>query len=131
MKSLNQFVILLFLIISTGKLNAQSLDVNQLPRYVVIGAEDTKLLGGIGIHIAKKRSDAQDAFYYLEYHLHSLKQVRTVTDLLNEMDALGFDYVDTFNAGSKSLGLGDNAARNTGTYGDSEKARYNVVFKKR
>lgn len=121
----------LFLLFIASNTYAQKVNVDELPTYLVIGAEDTKLIGGIGIYIAKKKSDAKDALYYLEYHLHSTKKVRTVTDLLNEMDALGFDYVNTFNAGSKSFGLGDNSARSTATYGDSEKTRYNIVFKKR
>lgn len=131
MKKLNQLFILLAFILSTGLSKAQSVDVDQLPSYVVVGAEDTKLLGGIGIHIAKKKSESKDAFYYLEYYLHTTKKVRTVTDLLNAMDELGFDYVNTFTSGSKSLGLGDNSSRSTATYGDNEKTRYNIVFKKK
>ena len=129
MERVKRIVLVACLMIFVGSVNAQSVDVESLPKYVVVGAEDTKLLGGIGIYIAKKKSDSKDSFYYLEYYLHSTKKVRTVTDLLNAMDELGFDYVDTFNSGSKSMGVGDGYSQ-TAAYGDREKSRYSIVFKK-
>lgn len=125
MKIMTSLMMIMFLsltLVSYG----QSIDVNNLPKYIVIGAEDTKLLGGIGVYIAKKKSESKSEMKNLEYYLHSTKRVRTITDLLNEMDLLGFEYQDTFVGGAKSIGTDGSY-----TYGDVEKTRYNIVFKKK
>lgn len=129
MKRVSVYLGLMFMLLFSGLVNAQSIDPASLPKYVVIGAENTKVFGGIGIHINKKKSDSKNAFYYLEYYLHKEEKVRTITDLLNAMDNIGFEYVNAFEASGKSLGLSDNHS-NAGVYGGGEKKRFNVVFKK-
>ncbi|MCL3782359.1 hypothetical protein EMN47_18410 [Prolixibacteraceae bacterium JC049] len=101
-----------------------------LPTYIVITAENTKILGGIGIHINKKKSKYKEAFQYLEYYLHKDLKVRTITDLLNAMDEIGFEYQNAFSSSTGSLGVGDGKS-SVSTYGDMSKVRYNVVFKKK
>ena len=129
MKKIKVCLTLFITLFSFSLLKAQSIDPTSLPKYVVIGAENTKIFGGIGIHINKKKSDSKNAFYYLEYYLHKEEKVRTITDLLNAMDKIGFEYINAFEASGKSLGLSDNHSK-AGIYGGGDKKRYNVVFKK-
>lgn len=126
MKKTTYFIVIILLLGVSLTAYSQSVNTVALPKYVVIGAEDTKLLGGIGIYIAKKKSESKNEMVNLEYYLHTTQKVRTVTDLLNEMDQLGFEYVNTFVGGTKSIGTNGSY-----TYGDAEKTRYNLVFKKR
>ena len=129
MKTIKVYLVTSILLLSFKSLKAQSIDPTSLPKYVVIGAENTKIFGGIGIHINKKKSDSKNAFYYLEYYLHKEEKVRTISDLLNAMDKIGFEYINAFESSGKSLGLSDNHS-NAGVYGGGEKKRFNVVFKK-
>lgn len=97
----------------------------ELPEYIVITAESTKLIGGIGILIDKKNSPFKDQFDILQEQLDSKKSgsgVRTLTDLLNAMSDLGFEYVNAFAATSTDLG---------GTVSSIEKNRNNIVFRKK
>jgi len=103
----------------------------QLPEYVVVTSENTKVLGGIDISIDTKKSDHENALKELEALLQNRKKlrIRNQTDLLNAMSHLGFDYVDAFNASSGII--------DAGTEDDFEilegesKFRINMVFRKK
>ena len=109
----------------------QKPDPEKLPEYIVITAENTKLLGGIGIIIDWKKSPYKAQFQLLEEYLVSKdqKKVRTLSDLMNAMHELGYAYNDAFNANSGSLGLGTQSG-DLDISGSSAKFRTNIVFKK-
>ncbi len=80
--------------------NSLSVSVKELPEYVIIESQRTKLIGGINIIIETKKSKYEDVLENLEDLLQGRKnlRVRTQTDLLNAMSKLGFDYVNTYNS---------------------------------
>ncbi|MBP4138395.1 hypothetical protein [Flavobacterium geliluteum] len=140
MKLSKKSVVLFFtLLLSVTQMSAQKLNVDksssigvdQLPEYVVITSEDTKLLGGMNITIQSKKSDYKDALDDLESLLQSSKklQIRTQTDLLNAMFELGFEFINAYNASSTAIGAG--AGNDVTVNGTIEKFRVNMVFKKR
>ncbi len=106
-------------------------NIKQLPEYVVVTSENTKVLGGIDISIDTKKSDHEDVLKQLETLLQNRKKlrIRNQTDLLNAMSNLGFEYVDAFNASSAII--------DAGTEDDFEilegesKFRINMVFRKK
>ena len=116
------FMLCMCLALWSLKLSAQQVDATKLPNYIVVTVENTKLLGGIGLTIDWKNSEYKAEMERLYEYLQSSKNggqgVRTLTDLLNVMSNLGFEYVDSFNASSFGIDPG------------SEKQRNNVVFKK-
>jgi len=111
--------------LSAGGLTSKAAD---LPEYIVITSQNTKLIGGIGITIDYRRSKYKDQLEILEELLQNRKKmrIRNQTDLLNAMSDLGFEYVDAYMAtastsssGDADFGTGDN------TY------RTNIVFRKK
>ena len=112
-------------------LAAQQPDPEKLPEYIVITAENTKLLGGIGITIDWKKSPYKKQFEELEDYLVSKdqKRVRTLSDLFNAMYELGYRFDDAFNANSGSLGLGTDVG-DVSLSGSDAKFRTNLVFQK-
>ena len=69
MKKAVYFIVIISLLSLSLTTYSQSVNTAALPKYVVIGAEDTKLLGGIGIYIAKKKSESKNEMRNLEYYL--------------------------------------------------------------
>ncbi len=137
MKNLKLFV--LFAMLMSGMLlnnicYAQEFKVpkvGELPEYIVVTSENTKLLGGINISIDYKKSKYRDKLSELEHALQSGKglRIRNQTDLLNEMSDIGFEYVDAYNAQAGTLGAlgGDDVAAT----GSKSKFRTNMVFRKK
>ncbi|MCF6308300.1 MAG: hypothetical protein L3J09_10110 [Flavobacteriaceae bacterium] len=134
-----QIIILLLLVSGFTYVNAQelkvesssSVNIEQLPEYVVITSENTKLLGGINITIDYKKSDYADVLEELEILLQNRKKlrIRNQTDLLNTMSKLGFEYIDAFNASAGTLGAG--GGDDVIISGSSSKFRINIVFRKK
>ena len=123
--------IFLFVIVSllfTSNAFCQKVTKEDLPEYVIITAENTKLLGGIGISIDWKKSPYKTKFQDLVDYLEDDKRVRNMTDLLNVMYELGFEYKDAFNADAGTLGVG--AGDDLSITGSDSKFRSNIVFKK-
>ena len=116
-----------------GNSYAQQPDVKQLPEYVIITTENTKLLGGIGLTIDYKKSPYRDQLIKLEDYLTLAKQnrVRTQTDLLNAMYTLGFEYVDAFNSNADTFGGNTDVGDRSELSGSNSKFRINIVFKKK
>lgn len=108
-----------------------SVNIKELPEYVVITSENTKLLGGINITIDYKRSTYQDKLETLEELLQSGRKlrIRNQTDLLNAMSQLGFDYVDAYNATAGTIGAG--GGDDVEIFGSEAKYRTNMVFRKK
>lgn len=106
-------------------------NINQLPEYVVVTSENTKLIGGININIDYKKSDYEVVLKELEHLLQNRKKlrIRTQTDLLNAMSKLGFDYVNAYNGKAGTIGAG--AGKDLEIFGSQEKFRINMVFKKK
>lgn len=141
MKLFKKSALLLIIILFSGlaKISAQelkvdkssSISINQLPEYVVITSESTKLIGGMNITIKSKKSDYKEVLDNLEDLLQSRKklEIRTQTDLLNAMYELGFEYVNAYNDSSISIGAG--AGDDVQVSGSTEKFRVNMVFKKK
>ncbi|MEP1486992.1 MAG: hypothetical protein ABJK28_01035 [Algibacter sp.] len=130
---------LIVLMVLSTNVNAQelkveaisSVNINELPEYVVVTSENTKLIGGININIDYKKSNYEGVLKELESLLQNRKKlsIRTQTDLLNAMSKLGFTYVNAYNGKAGSLGL--SSGKNTEIFGSQEKYRINMVFKKK
>ncbi|WP_299156506.1 hypothetical protein [uncultured Tenacibaculum sp.] len=106
-KSVKTTIILMLLITALNVkgqelsvVRSSSIAISQLPEYVIITSQNTKLLGGINIIIDKKRSTYKDQLEELESLLQDgdKLRVRNQTDLLNSMSKLGYDYVNAYNA---------------------------------
>ncbi|MGS2740986.1 hypothetical protein [Sinomicrobium sp. M5D2P17] len=111
--------------------NSSSVNIKQLPEYVVITSENTKLLGGMNITIQSKKSQYENVLQNLEKLLQKRNnlQIRNQTDLLNAMSTLGFDYVDAYNASSGTIGVG--GGEDIQVTGSNAKFRINMVFRKK
>lgn len=107
---------------------SSEININDLPEYVIITSENTKLLGGIGISIDSKKSKYQSQLETLESLLQNRKKlhIRNQTDLLNALSKLGFEYLNAYVASSGSLNTGD-----SGFSSGSTKSRVNMVFRKK
>ncbi len=133
------FTSLILVIFMSANLSAQelkveslsSVNINELPEYVVVTSENTKLLGGININIDYKKSDYENVLKELEHLLQNRKKlrIRTQTDLLNAMSKLGFDYVNAYNGKAGNLGL--SSGKDVEIFGSQAKYRINMVFKKK
>ncbi len=139
MKTHRILVVLLFVTLVSTHASAQELkveeryavNINELPEYVVVTSENTKLLGGININIDHKKSDYSEVLKTLESLLQNRKKlrIRTQTDLLNAMSKLGFEYVNAYNGRSSNIGAG--SGDDLEIFGSHEKFRINMVFKKK
>ncbi|NIF06813.1 hypothetical protein F3J23_15300 [Chryseobacterium sp. Tr-659] len=127
-KNLWRVVGLLFLTCSIYiSAQSQSIKAEDLPEYIVLNAENTKLLGGIGLSIASKNSSYKEKLDQLEDVITNKKTgegVRNLTDLLNVMHKYGFEYVDAFLSSSLGLSAGDDFSIG------SNKSRSSIVFRK-
>ncbi|NOU60132.1 hypothetical protein [Marinifilum caeruleilacunae] len=129
-------ILVILLFASINSVCAQELSVSessgvkieQLPEYVIITSENTKLLGGSGISIDYKKSEYKQVLEQLELLLQNRKklQIRNQTDLLNAMSKLGFEYVDAYQATASGAEGGDKEF----SINDS-KFRVNMVFRKK
>lgn len=133
-KLLAVFAVLAFNILITSEINAQEYiapNVSELPEYVIITSENTKLLGGINIIIDYKKSQYKPQLSELETALQSGKghKIRNQTDLLNTMSNIGFEYVDAYNANAGTLGVG--GGDDIVVSGSDSKFRINMVFRKK
>ncbi|AZJ35475.1 hypothetical protein D6T69_08045 [Tenacibaculum singaporense] len=132
-------ILTVIIVLTSISLSAQELkhvdksiiSVNDLPEYVVITSENTKLLGGINITIDSKKSDYQNILEELETLLQNRKKlkIRNQTDLLNALSKLGFEYVDAYNATAGTLGVG--GGDDIDIFGSEAKYRINMVFRKK
>jgi len=111
--------------------SSSSVNIEQLPEYVVITSENTKLIGGINIIIDYKKSKYQKVLGELEILLQNKNKlrVRNQTDLLNAMSKLSFEYVDAYNASTGTIGAG--GGEDVQIYGSQGKFRINMVFRKK
>jgi hypothetical protein len=106
-------------------------NIDELPEYIIITSENTKLLGGINIIIDYKKSEYKAQLSDLEVALQSAKgfKIRNQTDLLNTMSSLGFEYVDAYNANAGTIGVG--GGDDITVSGSDSKFRTNMVFRKK
>jgi len=135
---MKKYLVLLFAFL-TISLSAQELkvvtssavNIQNLPEYVVITSENTKLLGGINITIDYKKSKYENVLDELETLLQNRKKlrIRNQTDLLNAMSQLGFEYVDAYNATAGTIGAG--GGDDVEIFGSEAKYRINMVFRKK
>ncbi len=114
---------------------AARVNVNQLPEYVIITSQNTKLLGGINIIIDYKKSTYKNSLRELEELLQDgdKLRVRNQTDLLNSMSKLGFEYVNAYNASAvtASAGKDDLDVIFDELDGGEGSFRINMVFRKK
>ncbi len=75
-------------------------NINNLPEYVIVTSQNTKLLGGIGVTIDAKKSSYKKQLLTLNDLLQDSDKlkIRNQTDLLNAMSKLGYEFVDAYNA---------------------------------
>ncbi len=114
---------------------ASSISVDELPEYVIITSQNTKLLGGINIIIDYKKSLYKQQLRELEELLQDgdKLRVRNQTDLLNAMAVLGFEYVNAYNASTvtPSIGKDDVDVIFDELDGGEGSFRVNMVFRKK
>lgn len=108
---------------------ADDFDTSLLPRYVVVTAENTKLIGGMNIIVYSKKSRFKSALQSLEEHLQSELKLRNMTDLLNTMDEMGFEFIQAYNTSAGTLGAG--GGDDLEIFGSESKIRSNLVFRKK
>lgn len=133
------FASLIVVILMSSSLKAQelrveeiaSVGINELPEYVVVTSENTKLIGGINITIDYKKSDYEVVLKELQTLLQNRKKlrIRNQTDLLNAMSKLGFEYVNAYNGKESNIGVG--SGKDVEIIGGQAKYRINMVFKKK
>lgn len=111
--------------------STSSVNINDLPEYVVVTSENTKLIGGINITIDHKKSDYETVLKKLQTILQNRKKlrIRNQTDLLNAMSKLGFDYVNAYNGRAGNIGV--SSGNDLEIIGGNTKYRINMVFKKK
>lgn len=136
MRVIKTSLVLLMILVLKLNLSAQelkvetssSVNIEQLPEYLIITSENTKLLGGIDIVIDSKKSKYRDQLLELESLLQNRKKlrIRNQTDLLTALSQLGYEYVDAYSAGSDTFNSGDSDF-SSGT----SKVRVNMVFRKK
>jgi hypothetical protein len=139
MKKTRTNLLLMMITVLSLNLSAQELkaetssavNIEQLPEYIVITSENTKLLGGINIMIDYKKSDYAIVLEELETLLQNKKKlrIRNQTDLLNAMSRLGFEYLDAYNATAGTIGAG--GGDDIEIFGSEAKYRINMVFRKK
>ena len=105
-------------------INASIANINELPEYVIVTSENTKLLGGIAITIDAKKSKYKNQLRGLEEILQDGDKlsVRNQTDLLNAMSQLGYEYINAYSAETFT---------SSGEYYEHSKQRINMVFRKK
>lgn len=136
MKTIKKTRTWIFLIMFMGLTQlsfAQAPNIDEMPEYVIIATENTKLIGGIGLEIDWKKSPYKPQLIQLFDYLTEKKQnrVRTQIDLLNVMSELGFEYIDAFNSNAGSVGGNTDIGDSSELFASSSKFRVNIVFKKK
>lgn len=120
----------------TSNVNAQQLEkssyhsisIKDLPEYIIITSENTKLFGGVNINIDSKKSEFEEQLFELESFLQNKDKmrIRNQTDLLNAMLKLGYEYINAYNASFAG------ATANNDNFGvNQSKSRVNMVFRKK
>ncbi len=135
---------ILFSLCTTYTLNAQELkvektsqnaviNIEELPEYLIIQSEDTRLLGGIAMTIDYKNSEYKEALIKLQGTLEKSSglKVRNQTDLLNALSKLGFEYVDAYEASAFSSSTSDQSQDKSSSEYGSSKIRINMIFRKK
>ncbi len=138
MKVRNTLMLVVVLLIAIGQTSyaqkneeytIQNYDKSKMPKYVVLTAEKGDLIFGSVVQVERRRSEMKAELRWLERYLRKNKASRNVTDLLNTMDRLSFDFVDFVESSSNSIGLG--AGEDLDVTGTSGKNRILFVFKRR
>ncbi len=112
------FVFVLFFLSATASLQAQEAPaLETLPEYLVIMAEDADLFSITYNIQSRKKSKNHAEVKALKQYLSDQRDIRTVSDLLNEMHDLGYEFQNAFTSNSNAdIGIG--------------KVIYNLVFRK-
>lgn len=145
MKKLHTLVLGVVLVLATSLngfsqklevIKSSHVEIKQLPEYVIVTSQNTKLLGGIGITIDAKKSRYKKELNQLNDLLQDSDKlkIRNQTDLLNAMSELGYDFLDAYNASQVVNSRGNKDAVDDvlniveggkGTY------RVNMIFRKK
>lgn len=116
-------------------IKSSNITIDELPEYVIITSQNTKLLGGINIIIDKKKSTYRDELEKLESLLQDgdKLRIRNQTDLLNAMSKLGYDYVNAYNANAIMPSNRNDDAEDILNIVDGGEGAYkvNMVFRKK
>lgn len=136
MKKLKMILLTFTVLVLSSNLSAQelkvdtsSINIQQLPEYVIVTSENTKLIGGIGIIVDSKKSKYENQLLELESLLQDRKKlsIRNQTDLLNAMLNLGFEYVNAYISSSSGSSLGGDEFVGI----NDSKSRVSMVFRKK
>jgi hypothetical protein len=100
----------LFFVVNTS---AQKVDADKLPKYIVVTIKAKSLLSDFDVDIRNvKNSKYAGELKKLETYLDNNDIVESYTDLLNTMDELNYDFLESF-------------VRNESA------SRHNLIFRKR
>lgn len=100
-----------------------------MPKYVVLVAEKGGFIFGSEVQVEKRRSKSKQSLKWLQEYLYENKASRNLTDLLNTMDELSFEFVDFVESSSDGIGVG--AGNDVDVTGSTSKNRILFVFKKK
>lgn len=100
-----------------------------MPKYVVLVAEKGGFIFGSEVQVERRRSKSKQSLKWLQDYLYENKASRNLTDLLNTMDELSFEFVDFVESSSDGIGVG--AGDDVDVTGTTSKNRILFVFKKK
>ncbi|MCE7996180.1 MAG: hypothetical protein HEP71_29640 [Roseivirga sp.] len=112
-----------------GTYTLENYKKESMPKYVVLVAEKGGFIFGSGVQVERRRSKSKQSLKWLQEFLYENKASRNLTDLLNTMDELSFEFVDFVESSSDGVGVG--AGDDVDVTGTTSKNRILFVFKKK
>ncbi len=109
--------------------NLDNYKKSEMPKYVVLAAEKGGLIFGSEVEVEKRRSKSKEQLKWLQRYIRENKASRNLTDLLNTMDELSFDFVNFVESSSDGIGVG--TGDDVSLIGNTSKNRILFVFKRR
>ena len=102
---------------------------NEMPKYIVLVAEKGGFIFGSEVQVERRRSKLKGQLKWLQRYIRENKASRNLTDLLNTMDELSFDFMNFVESSSDGIGVG--AGDDIDITGSTSKNRILFVFKRR
>ncbi|GEM_PF-5001583 len=112
-----------------GAYTLENYDKDAMPKYVVLVAEKGGFIFGSEVQVERRRSKSKKTLKWLQDYLYENKASRNLTDLLNTMDELSFEFIDFVESSSNGVGVG--TGDDVDVTGTSAKNRILFVFKKK
>ena len=107
----------------------ETYDKNKMPKYIVLVAEKGGFIFGSEVQVERRRSKLKGQLKWLQRYIRENKASRNLTDLLNTMDELSFDFMNFVESSSDGIGVG--TGDDIDITGSTSKNRILFVFKRR